>query len=75
MKSCICTMKSLLCSDEIFGKLPKVKLNPKKPCEARFHHEVISYHNSDIYSVITDLIEKTPCLVRQSVFSGSPKGN
>ena len=49
------TMKSERGSDEIFGVPPQMKLNPSSyPDEVGFHHEVISSHDSGIYSVCKD---------------------
>ena len=48
-------MKSSLRSDEIFGMLPQMKLNPSSyPDEVGFHHKVISSHDSGIYPVRKD---------------------
>ena len=60
-------MKSSLRSDEIFGVMPQMKLNPSSyPNEVGFHHEVISSHDNGIYpnpnswrrQLRTDLVEK-----------------
>ena len=49
----LCTVKSSLRSDEIFGVPPQMKLNPPLyPDEVGFHREAVSSHASGISSAI-----------------------
>ena len=72
-------MKSSHGSDEIFGVPPQMKLNPSSyPDEVGFHHEVISSHDSGIYSspnswrcqLRTDLVEIIPSALQMGFFLG-----
>ena len=67
-------MKSSLCSDEIFGVPPQMKLNPPRPSprEAGFHREAISSTKGGFLPPAADLTEKSR-LLTQSAFSLSKK--
>ena len=62
-------MKSSLCSDEIFGVPPQMKLNPPRPSprEAGFHREAISSTKGGFLPPAADLTEKSR-LRKQSTF-------
>ena len=65
----VATMKSSLCSDEIFGVPPQMKLNPPRPSprEAGFHREAISSTKGGFLPPAADLTEKS-ILLSQSAF-------
>ena len=64
------TMKSSLCSDEIFGVPPQMKLNPphSSPREAGFHREAISSTKGGFLPPAADLTEKSRLLTQSAFF-------
>ena len=63
-------MKSSLCSDEIFGVPPQMKLNPPSyPDEVGFHREAISSTRGGFLPPArTDLVKKSPVLANRTFF-------
>ena len=70
------TMKSSLCSDEIFGVPPQMKLNPPRPSprEAGFHREAISSTKGGFLPPAADLTEKSRLLSQSAFFLAGAEG-
>ena len=69
-------MKSSLCSDEIFGVPPQMKLNPPRPSprEAGFHREAISSTKGGFLPPAADLTEKSRLLTQSAFFLAGAEG-